>query len=660
MSQGQDEDPPSDEDGDSEGVEAEDEFDLVSEPQPDEGDPEDPPGDVAAVAAEADSSAVIDDEVSVEVALDDDPSADDDARASAGDGPVRDDDRDGDSDDQNAATRGSVDSLDLDHAAMSDDEVTSPRIPAPASVPPPAPPGGPLPDIEAGDRPRRGLRVMAVTGARGGVGKSVLASNLAVYLATIGRRVVLVDADSAGANLHTCVGASLPPPLSRARRGNRGDGPLIPEELLRPTQVPSLRLLYAGFDEPAAGSPRSDRMTKLIAKLRTLDAEYVVVDLGMGMGRDLLDAYLAADTSVFVTAPEPTAIETTYRFMRGAFMRRLIGEPLGEEDHGELERRFKALGGVPAPLDLLHDLEEEGHPLAARVRTVLDGFRPTVVINQTRLRADLQLGFALQSAARRRLGLSIEYIGHIDHDDTVWTCLRNRRPVLLEVPGAKSSKKIEKIARRLLIMEAGKDATRFKGGVPENSHHDLLEVDRGATEEEIRRAYKRCREVYAHDAMCCYGLLEANEIEKLRTRLDEAFDVLLDPSRRRPYELSVFTDEPEPDLQAAEAELETEPPRPGPEITPDTQFTGAILQQVRESKRVSLRNISQRTKISVAYLDAIEKEHFRQLPALVYARGFVTEYARYLKLEPQQVSRTYIGRYKRYLEERSKGTAGVG
>ena len=117
---------------------------------------------------------------------------------------------------------------------------------------------------------------------------------------------------------------------------------------------------------------------------------------------------------------------------------------------------------------------------------------------------------------------------------------------LLEVPGAKSSRKIEKIARHLLMLDAGKAPLPRLVGPPMPGHHDLLEIERGASDEDIRRAYKRCREVYSHDALCCYGLFEPHEIEKLRARLDEAFDVLVDPARRRPYELSVFADEPEP------------------------------------------------------------------------------------------------------------------
>jgi len=59
----------------------------------------------------------------------------------------------------------------------------------------------------------------------------------------------------------------------------------------------------------------------MMVGLRELDAEYVVVDLGVGLSRELLDNFLAADTSLFVTVPEPTAIENTYRFVRGAFAR---------------------------------------------------------------------------------------------------------------------------------------------------------------------------------------------------------------------------------------------------------------------------------------------------------------------------------------------------
>ena len=71
-----------------------------------------------------------------------------------------------------------------------------------------------------------------------------------------------------------------------------------------------------------------------------------------------------------------------------------------------------------------------------------------------------------------------------------------------------------------------------------------------------------------------------------------------------------------------------------------------------EAQRVSLADISQRTKVGMGYLQAIEQDDFAKLPALVYTTGFVVEVARFLKLDPQQTSRSYIRRYKQYLDEK--------
>ncbi|MBN1656051.1 MAG: helix-turn-helix domain-containing protein [Deltaproteobacteria bacterium] len=502
------------------------------------------------------------------------------------------------------------------------------------------------------------LRVFAISGAKGGVGKTVLASNLSLYLANIGRRVVLVDADAGGANLHTCLGTGVAPPLHRMRRVAGADSSgsaKLPEGLLADTPFAGLRLMSVGIDTLVSSASRADRFMKLMPLVRTLDADYVVVDLGGGMTRELLDAYLSADLSLYVTVPEPTAVENTYRFLRASFIRFLLSRLTDHENLSDLEKRLRSYDTAPSPLDLLKTLQEENNPFAGSVRLALEAFAPRIVINQTRLRADLDLGYAMRSAARRRLGVTIDYLGHIDNDDTVWTCVRNRQPLLLESPGAKSSKKIEKIAKRLLMIDAGKSPNSGLASIPTDTHHDLLEVDRGATDEEIRRAYKRCRETYSPHSQCCYGLFEPHELEKVRTRLDEAFDVLLDPTRRRPYELSIFTpDEPvRGSLEALDEEGFEEPPSP-PELSPETHFTGALIKQMRLSQQVSLREISQRTKIGITYLKAIEEDDFAKLPALVYTRGFVGEFAKCLKLDSQQVSRTYIKRFRKYLEEQEQ------
>jgi len=505
-------------------------------------------------------------------------------------------------------------------------------------------PGAALQPPPPGFRPRaRPRRILVVSGAKGGVGKTVFATNLALYLATIGRQVVMVDADAGGANAHTCLGIDRP-------RSTPADGPLGP---MVETPVPGLRLLRAGLDRPATGGSRTIRRARLLEGLRATEAEYLVVDIGAGTVSSLVDFTLRCDLALYVALPEPTAIENTYRFIRGAFARRLRFAAPTRELRMTLLARIAALGGAPAPLDLLRDLESRHDPLAALVRQEMAAFVPRIVLNQTRVRGDLELGDHLRSAVYRRFGLEVDYLGHIDYDDTVWSCVRTLRPLLVESPGTKASKSIEKIARRILALES-KGRTRPLRTVPPGSHHDLLEVDRGATDEEIRRAYKRAKEVFSVDALCCYGLFDKQEIAALRVRLDEAYDVLLDPARRRPYELSVFPLDVAPERGPHEEGAPREPLPPPPDINPDTDFSGTLLRAVRESQGLDLKDVSQTTKIGIPHLRALEEDDFGALPALVYVRGFVGEVAKLLRLDPQQVSRTYVRRYRRFLEERAR------
>jgi flagellar biosynthesis protein FlhG len=78
---------------------------------------------------------------------------------------------------------------------------------------------------------------------------------------------------------------------------------------------------------------------------------------------------------------------------------------------------------------------------------------------------------------------------------------------------------------------------------------------------------------------------------------------------------------------------------------------------VRQSQGIELKEIAERTKISKSHLLAIEEEQFEALPAVVYVRGFVNEIAKYLKLDPPQVQRTYLRRLRESQAGRSKGAS---
>ncbi len=77
-----------------------------------------------------------------------------------------------------------------------------------------------------------------------------------------------------------------------------------------------------------------------------------------------------------------------------------------------------------------------------------------------------------------------------------------------------------------------------------------------------------------------------------------------------------------------------------------TSFTGEILQKIREYKNVTIERLADMTKISKTHLRNIESENYEKLPALVYTRGFVFQYAKTLKLNPDIVATSYVHNLK--------------
>jgi len=69
------------------------------------------------------------------------------------------------------------------------------------------------------------------------------------------------------------------------------------------------------------------------------------------------------------------------------------------------------------------------------------------------------------------------------------------------------------------------------------------------------------------------------------------------------------------------------------------------LKTLREARGIDLADISQRTKVSVHHLRSIEEETWSAMPAQVYLRGFLVEVARFLRLDVQHVTRSYLARY---------------
>lgn len=494
-------------------------------------------------------------------------------------------------------------------------------------------------------------RVIAVAGAKGGTGKSMIAANIGVFLATLGREVALIDAAFGSATLHSFVGVSeATRTLADFFSGKDKDKHLA--DALVTTPISGLRMITGENDPAWVSNPRLPQLQRLRREIHELDVDYVVLDLSQGTRENVLDLFLDAHTGIVVSSGEPTAVEMSYRFIKAAFVRSLRREGLEELCKTSVDEAREYEGGIPAPADLLQRAEArfgEDDERVAELKAKMRALVPYLVLNMARSKADMDLGRDIATAASRRFGIVVPYLGPVEYDDAVWVSLRRRRPLLVEHPESRASKCVEKLTRALLGQES--ESAR-KVQLPGDTLYELLEVEPTATDEDIRRANRHVRGVYGKDSVVTGGLYNLTRIERLHRRLEDAYATLMDPTKRRAYDLLLFPDgvPAEPRVVRKLNDIGLAPPpsdRPAaPEVDEDTEYSGALLKRFRESAGLDLREISDRTKIGIGYLSAIEEESFAELPAQVYVRGFLVEYARMLDLDVPRVLDTYLARLR--------------
>ena len=182
--------------------------------------------------------------------------------------------------------------------------------------------------------------------------------------------------------------------------------------------------------------------------------------------------------------------------------------------------------------------------------------------------------------------------------------------------------------------------TVLTGGRP--SREDLyaaLGLEPRASRDEVERAYRFCLELYGEGSVATYSLLEPTEAEQLRLRVREAYEVLTDEDKRRAYDESQGFLPPDSPVLPFRSPAPVAPVGELPEV-----LTGADLRKMREARGMSLRHIATVTKIGLRYLEYVEEDRFAFLPAPVYLRGFLQEYARLVGIDPRRAADAYMKR----------------
>ena len=304
--------------------------------------------------------------------------------------------------------------------------------------------------------PTRGLNlattarcIWAVGGGKGGIGKTLLTSNIAVYLSWLNKRVVVVDMDLGGANLHTSLGVDPPVrTLSDLVLGRVEDI----HDLIQPTPLRNLMLISGAQDPMGIANMRHMQKARLLRKFREIDADFVLLDLGAGTATNTLDFFLLADRKIVVVTPEPTSIENAYRFIKSAFYRMLRAATPSPYVRQLIEQAMdsKNSRGIRTPKDLLSEVTRLSPTEGAELESRMKQFLISLIVNQVRIRAEADIGKSIQMVCERYFGMSVDNLGYLPYDNAVWQSIRKRKPFLLEAPNCTAVTHLENILRNLL------------------------------------------------------------------------------------------------------------------------------------------------------------------------------------------------------------------
>ncbi len=162
------------------------------------------------------------------------------------------------------------------------------------------------------EKRRRGMEVITVTGAKGGVGKSSVALNFAIALSKRGRKVLIMDSDFGLANIDIMLGIKPKYDLSSIlnKQVDIRDAIEIGAQ--------GVAFISGGSGVQELLALRADQMEKVLLNLYALDdvADTLIFDTGAGINDRIMRLVLASDETIVVTTPEPTAIMDAYALVK--------------------------------------------------------------------------------------------------------------------------------------------------------------------------------------------------------------------------------------------------------------------------------------------------------------------------------------------------------
>ncbi|MCX8092798.1 MAG: MinD/ParA family protein [Candidatus Goldbacteria bacterium] len=240
-------------------------------------------------------------------------------------------------------------------------------------------------------------KVIAVASGKGGVGKSNFTVNVALELNKMGNRVMILDADLGLANVDILLGINPQYNLSHVLKEEKDMKDIITE-----TEY-GIKVIASGSGVKELVNLSNQQRNRFIEKISELEdiVDILLIDTGAGISKNTLSFMYAADYSIVITTPEPTALMDAYGLIK-----------------------VSSLNKKDIQLKLIVNMvnsKEEAREISSRVILL----------------------------SRRFLNIFVEPYGYIFRDKNVLNSVMTQKPFSIQYPDTKATQCIKQIAEKI-------------------------------------------------------------------------------------------------------------------------------------------------------------------------------------------------------------------
>ncbi|WP_445435940.1 P-loop NTPase [Candidatus Borreliella tachyglossi] len=293
--------------------------------------------------------------------------------------------------------------------------------------------------------------IIPVASGKGGVGKSLFSTNIAICLANEGKKVLLTDLDLGGSNLHSMLNI-----VPNKSIGTFLKTKIYFKDIIVESGIKNLSFIAGDSGIPELANIAIFQKRRIINNLKALSYDYLIIDLGAGTTFNTIDFFLMSNRGVIVTIPTVTATMNSYLFLKNAIFR-LISKVFTKEtkayeiisgikkDSSDLQKIY-----IPNLLLKVETYDPENH---AKFMKIFSQFSPFIVFNMLNTPDDIIKTERIIKSAKDYLNINLQSIGSIYKDELIDKALNHKIPITLYKPTSLTSKSIKKISKKLIELE---------------------------------------------------------------------------------------------------------------------------------------------------------------------------------------------------------------